>query len=105
MWCLPPATGVRVDAELIEDLKVVSAPVLEVYQRVVQRCAIVAGKGIDVAKDLGGFENVRRDDVTEQAKKLIVSELDAVQSLELLSEVKTQQGMAGDIGAIAILSI
>lgn len=55
----------RIDAELIDHLKVVLAPILQIDQRIVQRCAVVTREGIEIAKDLGGSEDVRSDDLVE----------------------------------------
>jgi hypothetical protein len=49
---------VGVDAELIDDLEGVLAPVLDVDQRVVERRAVVAGEAVDLAERLGGGEYV-----------------------------------------------
>jgi hypothetical protein len=78
---------VRVDAELVDDLEVVFAPVLDVDQGVVQRRAVVAGEGVDAAQGLGGGEDIRGDDLIQQAGELGIGEADAVQGLELLAEV------------------
>jgi hypothetical protein len=69
---------VSVDAELVDDLEVVLAPVLDVDERVVQRRAVVARKAVDRAERSSRGEHVRRDDLVEQALELIVGQLDAV---------------------------
>ena len=61
---------VRVDAELIDDLERVLAPVFDVDQRVVQRRAIVAGEGVDTAHGLGRHKDIRRDDFVQQTGEL-----------------------------------
>jgi hypothetical protein len=53
---------VRVNAELVDDLVVVFAPVLDIHQGVVQRRAVVAGEAIDRAESLGCGVDIRRDD-------------------------------------------
>jgi hypothetical protein len=78
---------VRVDAELVDDLKVVFAPVLEVHQRVVQGGAVIAGKAIDGAQRLRCRENIRRDDLVQEAGELRIGEAHPVQRLELLAKV------------------
>ena len=55
----------RIDAKLIDHLKVVLAPVLQVDQRIVQWCAVVTREGVEIAKDFGGSEDVRCDDLVE----------------------------------------
>ena len=56
---------VCVDAELVDDLEVVFAPVLEIDQGVVQRRTVVAGEGINAAQGLGGGEDIVRDNFIE----------------------------------------
>jgi hypothetical protein len=68
---------VGVDAELADDLVGVFAPVLDVNEGVVQRRAVVAGEGVDLAEDLGGGEDVGGDDLFEQAGELGIGEADA----------------------------
>jgi hypothetical protein len=43
---------VRVDAELVDDLEGVLAPILQVHQRVVERRAIVASERVDLPQSL-----------------------------------------------------
>lgn len=78
---------VRVDAELVDDLEVVFAPILEVDEAVVQRRVIVTGEGIDAAQGLGGGEDIRGDDFIQKPGELIVREADTVQGFEFLAEV------------------
>ena len=94
---------VGVDAELVDDLEVVFAPVLEVDEGVVQRRVIVAGEGIDAAQGLGRREHVRRDDLVQQAGEFAVGQLDAVQGLELLAEVALQGGAVANVSTVFIL--
>jgi hypothetical protein len=53
---------VGVDAELVDDLVLVFAPVLDVDQHVVQRGAVFAGERVDLAQSLRCCEDVRGDD-------------------------------------------
>ena len=78
---------VRVDAELVDDLEVVFAPVLEVHEGVVQRRAVVATETVDAAQGLRRGEDIRHDDFIQEAGELGVSKTNTVPSLELLSEV------------------
>jgi hypothetical protein len=59
---------------------------LDVDQGVVQRRAVVAGEAVALAEGAGG-EDIRRDDLVEQAGEFGVGEADAVEGLELLAEV------------------
>ena len=81
-----------VSAQLVDDLKVVLAPVPDVHQGVVQRRTIVALEAVDVAKPLGSAVDIGRDDAVEQALKLAVSQMHAVQRFELGSEVGFERG-------------
>ena len=69
---------VRVDAELVDDLEVVYAPVLEVDEGVVQRRAVVASERVDPPQGLGGGEDVGGDDLVEESGELGVCQADAV---------------------------
>ena len=69
---------VGVDAQLVDDFEVVLAPVLDVDQGVVERCAVVALEGVDAAQRLRGVVDVRRDHVVKQALEFAVSEFDAI---------------------------
>ncbi len=93
---------VGVDAELVDDLEGVFAPVLEVDQAVVQRCAVVAGEGIDAAQGLGSGEDIRGHDLIEQAGELGIREADTVQGLEFLAEIALQRGAVGNVRAILV---
>jgi len=65
-------TVVRVDAELVDDLEVVFAPILEVHQRIIERCAVIASEGIDASKDFGGSEHIWHNDLVEQTSKFAI---------------------------------
>lgn len=93
---------VGIDPELVDDLEVVFAPVLQVHQGVVQRRAIVAGEGIDAAQGLGGSEDIRRDDLIEQAGELCISKGNAIQSFELFPEVPLERGAVGDVSSVLV---
>jgi hypothetical protein len=51
-------TVVRIDAELVDDLEGILAPVLDVDQGVVERCAVVAGEAVDLAEGMRGGEDI-----------------------------------------------
>ncbi len=78
---------IRVDAELVNDLEGVFAPVLDVDQGVVQGRAVIAGEGIELAKDFGGGEDIGRDDLVKQSGKLGIGQMHSVKRLELFAEV------------------
>ena len=63
---------VGVDAQLMDHLEAVLAPLSDVDQRVVERSAVVALKAVDVAQCLGGAVDIGRHDAVEQALKFAV---------------------------------
>ena len=94
---------VGVDAELVDDLEGVFAPVLDVDERVIERRAVVAGEAVAVAERVGGGEDVGGDDFVQQALELVVGQLDAVQCLELLAEIRLERSAIADVGAVFVL--
>ena len=96
---------VGVDAELVDDLEGVLAPVLDVDEGVVERRAVVAGEAVAFAQGAGGGEDVGGDDLVEQALELAVGERDAVERLELLAEVLLQRGAVADVRAVGVFKI
>ena len=102
---VPVVAVVGVDPQLVDHLERVLAPVLEVDQGVVQRGAVVAGEGVALAQGAGGGEDIRRDDVFQQAGELAVTQVDAVECLELLAEVALQCGPVPDVGAVFVLQV
>ena len=69
---------VRVDTELVDDLKMVLAPVLQVDEGIVQGRAVIACETVDLPQGLRGGEDIWGDDLIEQAGKLRIGELAAV---------------------------
>ena len=96
---------VGVDAELVDDLEGVLAPVLDVDEGVVQRRAVIAGEAVALAEDCGGGEHVRRDDLVEQTLELAIGEVDAIQRLELLAEILFQRGAVTNVVTIGVFEI
>ena len=88
---------VRVDAELIDDFEAVFAPVLDVDQRVVQRRAVVASESVSLTQGACGREDIRRDDLVEQASELSISEANVVECFELLAEVLLKGSSIADV--------
>jgi hypothetical protein len=69
---------VGIDAELVNDLEVVLAPVPDVDEGVGKRGAVVAGEVALLAQDAGGGEDVGGDQFVEEALELAIGEADAV---------------------------
>ena len=65
---------VGIDAELIDDLEGVLAPVLDVDEGVVERRAVGADERFPIAKRPGRFVNVWSDDLVEESLELAVGE-------------------------------
>src|ERR1700730_14241411 len=55
--------AIRIDAELIDDLERILAPVLDVDEGVVQRRTVIANEAVALAKCAGGGEDIGRDDL------------------------------------------
>ncbi len=103
-WTVSFRKGVvGVDAQLVDDLEAVLAPVLDVDQGVVQRGAVVAGECFALTQLPGRGVDVGRDDVVQQAGELAVGQVDPVQGFELLAEVAFQRGAVPDVGAVLVL--
>src|SRR5690606_32759298 len=96
---------VGVDPELVDDLEVVLAPVLDVDERVGERRAVVAEEVVLFAQADGIPEDVSRDQLVEEAGELGICEGDAVEGFELLPEVALQCGTIADVGAIGVLQL
>ena len=96
---------VRVDAQLVDDLEMVFAPVLDVHQRVVQRRAVVAGEGIHAAQGLGRGVDIRGDDLIQKPGELRFGELDPVEGLELRAEVLFQRRAIADVVAVLVFQV
>ena len=94
---------VGVDAELVDDLEVVLAPVADVDERVGKRGVIVAGEVAFLTKDSAGGEDVGGDEFIEKALELAVCEPDAVKGFELLAKVALESGAVEDVGTIGVL--
>ena len=96
---------VGIDAELIDDLEGVLAPVLDVDEGVVERRAVVADERFPVAEGACGFVHVGCDDLIEESLELAIREFDTVQGLELFPEVCFKRGSIADVGAILVFEV
>ena len=96
---------VRIDAELIDNLEGVLAPVFDVNEGIVERCAVVADERFPVPEGEGGFVHVWFDDPVEESLKLSICEVNAVERLELSPEVFFKRGSIADVGAIFPLEV
>ena len=96
---------VRVNAELIDDLEVVLAPVLDVDEGVVERRAVGADERFPVPEGACGLVHVGCDDLIEESLELAVGESDAIQGFELFPEVSYKRFSIVDAGAIFVLEV
>ena len=93
---------VGVDAQLVDHLEVVLAPVADVDEREVQRRAVVALEAVDVPQRLGGIVDIRRDHAVQKALELAVGQVYPVEGLELFAEVRFQCGAVPNVWPIGI---
>jgi hypothetical protein len=93
---------VCIDAELTDNLEGILAPVLDVDEGIVERCAVVSDERFSVPEGLGGSVNVRRDDLVEESRELAVGERDTIQAFEFLPEVCFKLGSISDVGAMFV---
>ena len=93
---------VGVDAKLVDHLEVVFAPVADVDEGVVERRAVVAGEGVAIAQGARGGEDIRGNDLLEQALEFAIREADAVKGLELFPEIRLQRSAVANIGTVYV---
>src|SRR4051794_33028696 len=96
---------VSVDAELADDLEGVLAPVVDVDERVIKRGAVVAREAVAVAERVRGREDVRGDDLIQEPLELRGRQLDVIERLELVAEVRLQSGTVPDLRAVFVLEL
>ena len=94
---------VGVDPELTNDFETVLAPVGDVDEGVVERCAIFARETVAIAQRVGGREDIRSDDFVEQMLELTVCELHLIVRLEFLSEVPLKRCTITNVRAVLVL--
>ena len=96
---------VGIDAELIDDLEGVLAPVLDIDEGVVERRTVGADERFAVPEGACGFEHVGCDDLIEESLELAVGECDTIQGFELFPEVCFKRGSIADVGAIFVFEV
>ncbi len=96
---------VSVDAELVDHLKAVFAPLLDIDEGVEEWCAVVAVEAVALAQMARGGEDVGGDDLIEQPGKLGIGEVDPIEGLKFLTEVLFQCVPVADVGAVAVFEI
>ena len=98
-------TAFGVDAQLVDHLKAVLAPVLQVDQLIVQRRAVLALETVAPAQDPGAGEGVGADNAIQQAGKFSIGELDPVEGFEFFAEVLLQRSAVADIRAVGVFEL
>ena len=98
-------TVVGVDPQLVDDFEAVLAPVLDVDQRVIQRCAVIPFKTVALAQGTGCCENVGGDDQFQQARELGVGEMDTIKCFEVLAEIFLQRITVSNVRPVAVLEV
>ncbi len=96
---------IGVDADLVDDLEVVLAPILDVDESVIKRRAVVTSERFPMTENACSFVNVGCDDFVEKPPKLAVGELDAVQRFELLPEISFERGPVANIRSVYVLEV
>ena len=88
---------VGVDAELIDNLERVFAPILDINQGIVERCSVVAGEAVAIAQGAGGGEDIGGDDFFKQAGELAIGQADLIEGLEFFAKVLLQRSTVADV--------
>ena len=96
---------IGVDAELVNDLEAVFAPLPDVDLCLEEWCAVVAVEAVAFAQMAGGRENVGGDNLIDQSGKLGIGQLYPVKRFEFLTEVLFQCVPVTDVGAVAVFDI
>ncbi len=91
-----------VDSQLVDDFKLVFAPVFDVDQGVLQRGAVFACDSIALPEYFRGGKHIGGDDFIAQAGEFCIGEVAAVQCLEFFTEIALQAVPVPNIRAIGI---
>ena len=98
-------TVIGVDAELVDHLKAVFAPLPDVNQSVEEWRTVVTVEAVAFAQMASRSVNVRCDDLIKQAGKLCIGQMHSIERFELFAEVLLQPGTVANVGAIAVFEI
>ena len=96
---------ISVNSQLVDNFKLVFAPIFEIDQHIVQRGAIFAFNVAIFAQGFGGLKGVGVNDRIAQAGKFAVGEPDTVKRLEAVAEVLLKGRLIADVGAIAVFKL
>jgi hypothetical protein len=96
---------VGVDAQLVDHLEVVLAPVLDIDQGVIQWCTIVTEEGVALAQVPGGGEDVRGKDLIQQSGKFRIHQIDFVERFKFFPKIFLKRITVTDVLAICVFEI
>jgi hypothetical protein len=96
---------VGVDAELVDHLKAVFAPLLDVDQGVMQRSAVIPIEAVTFAQMPCSSEDVRSDELIQQAGKLGIGQMYPVECLKFLAKVLLQRSTVTNVITILVFEI
>jgi len=88
---------VGINAELVDHLKAVFAPLFDVDQGVEEWRAVVALEAVALPQTPRSSENIRGDDQIQQPGKLCIGQMNPVKRLEFFAEVLLQPCTVADV--------
>src|SRR5690625_4233625 len=95
-------TAFRIDAQLVDDLEGVLAPVPQVDELVVKRSAVFSLEGVASAQSFRVCEHVRGYNRVKKPFEFAICEVDPIKSLELLAKISLQGVAVAEIVAAKI---
>jgi len=93
---------VSIDAELIDHLEGVFAPVPDIYESVVERRSIISSKVVAFTKGPGSSEDIRRDYFFQKTLEFTIRKLHLVQGFESIPEVSFKSRSITNVWAIFV---
>lgn len=78
------------------------APVYDTRECLIERRAVVSGEAVAVAEGLRGGEDIRGDDLIEEALELAICDGDAVEGFELLTEVLLEGRVVSNVVEVRV---
>jgi hypothetical protein len=99
------STVVSINAELIDDLECVLAPVFDVDESVIEGRAVVSDKRFAVPKGACCLVYIRRDDLLEEPSKFAVGKSNTIQGFEFFPEVCFKRSSIPNVGTMFILEV
>ena len=79
---------VGIDAKLIDELEGILAPVLDINQSVVERCAVFSDERFPIPEGLGSCIHVGSDNLVEDPVELAIGQRDTIQGIEFFPEIR-----------------